>query len=361
MEDRSLLLTVGPLEMDESILKMGSDKIPYFRTTEFSKINLNICDGIKKTVFTNKESKVALLTASGTGAMEAAIINTFSMEDHLLIVVGGGFGKRFTEICDVHNIPYTTIELDRGQSLTQEILNRYKGKGYSGLLLNAHETSTCVYYDLKMVGQFCKEEDCVFVVDAISSFLADSYYMDEWNIDITIISSQKALALPPGLSIIVVNNNTFERMKTVASKSFYFDLKNYFIDMERGQTPFTPAVGILLQLNERVNQILTVGVENVIDHTKRIANDFREKIKDFPFDIPSESLSNAATPLETRGNTNSEEIVQHLIDKYKIYVNPNGGDLKGKLFRVGHIGNLSIEDNDRFIHALNKMREEGIL
>jgi aspartate aminotransferase-like enzyme len=361
MENHSLLLTVGPLEMDEKILQKGAEKIPYFRTNEFSDINLSICEGIKKIVFTSEDSKVALLTSSGTGAMEAAVINTFNEKDHLLVIVGGGFGKRFVEICETHNIPYTSLKLENGQALSQDMLNKYRNKGYTGVLVNAHETSTCVYYDLQMIGQYCKEEGCIFVVDAISSFLADIYLMDDWNIDITIISSQKALALPPGISILVVNEKTAKKIFENKSKSIYFDLKKYFIDMKRGQTPFTPAVGIILQLKARVDQILDVGVEKIVNNTKEIAQDFRNKIKDFPFNIPSESLSNAATPLQTCGNSSAEDIVMHLVKKYKIFVNPNGSDLKHKLFRVGHIGNLTTEDNDRLIRAFKEMRKDGIL
>ncbi|MBZ9636009.1 pyridoxal-phosphate-dependent aminotransferase family protein [Clostridium sp. FP1] len=355
------LFVLGPVEMDEDILNIGSMRLPYFRTQEFSQIMLRTSELMKKITNTSETSKTVFLTASGTGAMEAAIINTFNSNDKLLIVVGGGFGKRFKEICDVHKIPNTAIYVEQGKKLKKEMVEGYRAKGYTGLLANAQETSTGVYYDLPMIGDFCKEEGLIFVVDAISSFLADPFFMDEWNIDITIVSSQKALALPPGISIIIINEKTSNKILNNEVKSFYFRFSDYFNNMERGQTPFTPAVGILLQLNEKLEKINEVGVDSFINNTSNLAKDFREKIKKFPFEIPSESLSNALTPLRPRTTISANDIYLHLKSKYNIYVCPNGGDLKDTVFRVGHMGNLTVEDNDELIKALKEMEMQGLI
>ncbi|OSA93187.1 UNVERIFIED_ORG: aspartate aminotransferase [Clostridium botulinum] len=355
------LFALGPVEMDEDILKIGSMRLPYFRTQEFSQIMLRTSELMKKITKTSETSKTVFLTASGTGAMEAAIINTFSSNDKLLIVIGGGFGKRFKEICDVHKIPNTAIYIEQGKKLEKETIESYRGMGYTGLLANAQETSTGVYYDLPMMGNFCKEEGLIFVVDAISSFLADSFFMDEWNIDITIISSQKALALPPGISIIVINEKTSNKILNNEVKSFYFNFIDYFKNMERGQTPFTPAVGVLLQLKDKLEKINKVGVESFIDNTASLAKDFREKIKKLPFEIPSESLSNSLTPLKPRTTISANDIFLHLKNEYNIYVCPNGGDLKDTVFRVGHMGDLTVEDNDVLIKALKEMEMQGLI
>lgn len=361
MGHKSLLFTVGPVEMEKELLQEAGRRLPYFRTEQFSEIILSIASILKEIAYTGQDSKVLLLTSSGTGAMEAAVGNLFSERDRVLIVNGGTFGQRFALICETLKIPYTNIHLPYFHKLTDEDLLPYNGKGYSGLLVNAHETSTGVYYDLPMLGRFCQRENMLLVVDAISSFLADPYYMDQWFIDVTIISTQKALAIAPGLAIVILNKKAIEIVKKNQPLTHYFDLKQYLLNMENGQTPFTPAVGVLLQLRKRLLQIKQVGVPAIIQHTQMLAQDFRGKITDLPLYIPTESLSNALTPLSPINSINAYDIYLHLKDKYNIYVNPNSGELKEVLFRVGHLGNLTQVQNTQLIGLLQRMKREGLI
>ena len=360
-DDNLILFSVGPVEIDPEIRRIGADPLPYFRTDEFSDMNRRMGSMIKQTVHAQDHSQVVFLTASGTGAMEAAVINTFAKGDRLLVIVGGAFGRRFADICMLHGLEHTVLELKQGQALTEKDLQLYRGKGFTGLLVNAHETSTGVLYDLPMIGQFCRQEGLLLIVDAISSFLADLYYMWQWNIDVTILSTQKALGLPPGLSMLVVNGRTVERMRGRRAPSYYFNLNSYFDNMRRGQTPFTPAVGILLQLRRRLEQIEQQGVDKIIEHTAVLARDFRTRIVGLPFAIPSERLSNALTPLQPRNSVSAYDIYLHLKDNYKIVVCPNGGELRNRLFRVGHMGHLTVDDNTRLINALAQMQTEGLI
>jgi len=361
MENDFILFSMGPVEMDPEITKIGGMKLPYFRTPEFSQINLDICSMLKKFVHTGANSEVVLLTASGTGAMEAAVINTFGRSDRLLIIVGGCFGKRFARICEIHNLQHTIIKLKQGQTLTKGQLEPYRGKGYTGLLVNVHETSTGVYYDPVMIGEYCRQEGMVLVVDAISSFLADPFYVDKWNVDVTILSTQKGLALPPGLSILIINNKTVEKIKRNVVPSLYFDLRDYFANMHRGQTPYTPALDILLRLRARLTQVENTGVSKIVQNTARLAADFRRRIKKLPFSIPSEKLSNALTPLQPRDGVSAYEIFLYLKGTYNIIVCPNGGELKDRLFSVGHMGHLTTNDNKKLIDAFSEMKERGLI
>ncbi|WP_294379226.1 alanine--glyoxylate aminotransferase family protein [uncultured Clostridium sp.] len=357
---KETLFSVGPVMMDEEIKNIGGEQLPYFRTEEFSKINLENEKMLKEICYAEENSKVITLTASGTGAMEASILNCFNDKDKLLIIVGGGFGHRFAEICDIYELEYDIVRLDNGMTVTEEIMKNYEDKGYTALIVNAHETSTGVLYDLNMLGQFCKRNNMYFIVDAISSFLADEYYMEKWGIDLTIISSQKAIALPPGLSLVVLSNRIIKKINENKIKSLYFDFKIYLKNMERGQTPFTPAVGIILQLHEALIKIKKYGVQNSIQDIKKLAEYFRENIKELPFDIPSESLSNCLTPLKPKKN-NAYDIYMYLKSNYGIVLCPNGGELRNSLVRVGHIGDLSIKDIDKLIRALNDMNRKGLI
>ena len=153
-------------------------------------------------------------------------MNVFTDEDKVLIVNGGGFGQRFVDLCKLHNVPYEEIKLDFGQDITEEILNGYSNKNYTAFLVNICETSSCVYYNLDLISDFCSKNNIFLVVDAISSFLANPLNMEEQNIDVVITGSQQALACPPGISIIVLGPEALKRVENNKCKSMYFDIKD---------------------------------------------------------------------------------------------------------------------------------------
>lgn len=353
--------TVGPVQSSEEVLNIGKEQVPYFRTQEFSNVMFENEKLIKKFTNADENSKVVFITGSGTASMEASIINTLTKDDKVLIINGGSFGKRFAEICDVHSLNYTEIKLESGNQITEEVLKEYDNKGYTAFLVNIHETSTGVHYDISLISEFCKRNNLFLIVDAISSFLADEFDMSKYGVDIMITGSQKALACPPGISVIVLSSKAVERVNNSKTACYYLDLKSALSNATRGQTPFTPAVGILLQINTRLNQIeKNGGVVSEINRISTLANDFRNKIKDLPFEIVTEYLSNALTPLHPT-TASAYDIFLTLKDEYGIWICPNGGDLKEKVFRVGHIGELTIEDNDKLINALYDMKNRGLI
>lgn len=356
-----LNFTVGPVMMSESIRKIGAEQIPYFRTSEFSELMYENEKLILKDVKANDDARVVFLTASGTAAMEATIMNVFTSEDKVIVINGGSFGKRFVELCALYKIPYSEIILDMGKTLQLEMLEKYENEGYTGLLVNVHETSTGVYYDLNMISDFCKRNKLFLVVDAISSFLADPFDMAEFDVDVMITGSQKALACPPGVSIIVLSNRAIDRVQNNHIRCMYFDLKSALKNGERGQTPFTPAVGILRQIHARLKEIeFCGGVESEINRVADLAMDFRQKIQGLPLEMVSESMSNALTSLHPL-NVSAYNVFTILKDEYNIWICPNGGELASQIFRVGHIGNLTKDDNTVLVNALKDMERRNLL
>ena len=356
-----LNFTVGPVMSCEEVRTIGAEQVPYFRTPEFSKIMFENENLMKKFAKADENARVVFLTGSGTAAMEAAVINVFDTKDKVLIVNGGSFGQRFVKICQIHQIPYTEIKLEIGKKLTQEMLDQYDGKDYTGFLVNIHETSTGVHYDPVMISEFCKKNNMFLLVDAISSFLADEFDMEKLGVDLMLTGSQKALACPPGISVIVLSEHAVQRVYEKTPQCLYLDLKEALKNGERGQTPFTPAVGILRQIHARLLEIEKAGgVEAETAKIASLAADFREKIKDMPFEIPSESMSNAVTPLHPL-NVSAYKIFETLKDEYHIWVCPNGGDLAEKIFRVGHIGALTTDDDTSLVEALKDMQNRGLL
>lgn len=361
IETDYLNFTVGPVQSSDTVKAIGCLNVPYFRTSEFSELMLENEKLMLDFTRALPKSRVCFMTASGTGSMEAVVINCFTKRDKLLIVNGGSFGARFVELAKIHEIPYEEIRLSHGESLKQSHLEPFIGKGFSGMLINIHETSTGVLYNIKLVSEFCKNNNMFLVVDAISSFLCDELNMAENDIQVMITGSQKALACPPGVSIIVLSPNAVERVMINTPHCMYLDLKSALKNGERGQTPFTPAVQTLMQINCRLNEIeQTGGVESEIIRRAALAADFREKIKDLPLEICSESLSNAVTPLHP-AKSNAYEIFTILKDEYKIWICPNGGEMKDEIFRVGHLGCLSKDDNSKLVDALNDLKLKGIL
>lgn len=345
----------------EAVCAIGAEQVPYFRTAEFSATMKE--NEALMTQFTKapEGSRVVFITGSGTASMEATVMNVFTPADKVLVVNGGSFGHRFVQLCEIHDIPHTEIALEMGHKLTAEHLAPYEGQGYTGFLVNLDETSTGVLYDINLISQFCQRNNIFLVVDSISSFLADPFNMQALGVDVMITGSQKALACPPGISIIVLAPQAVERVCSREVKSMYFNLKDALKNGERGQTPFTPAVGILRQINARLKEIEAAGgVESENQRMAALAADFREKIKDLPFTIVSQSLSNAVTPLHPH-NVSAYDIFLKLKDEYHIWVCPNGGDMADKVFRVGHLGALTPADNTTLVAALNDLHEKGFL
>ena len=354
-----LNFTVGPVQSAECVKAIGAQDVPYFRTTEFSDVMFENERLIKKFANAPENSRVVFITGSGTASMEAAVINSFTSEDLVMVVNGGSFGQRFVDICQLHEIPLIEVKVPFGESVTRDDLERNYHEGVTGVLVNMHETSTGVLHDMSMLGEFCLEHNLFFVVDAISAFLADDFDMDSIGADIMISGSQKALACPPGVSMLVLSPKAIERVNNANVKSMYFDLHDALKNGERGQTPFTPAVGTLLQINARLKEIEKAGgAESEIKRTHELAQDFRNRIKDLPFEIVSQSLSNAVTPLHPINNVSAYDIFLKLKDEYSIWVCPNGGEMADKFFRVGHIGNLTIDDNTELISAFLELCEK---
>lgn len=356
-----LNFALGPVMSSDLVLKVGSQQTPYFRTPEFSKINLENEQLMKELLHADKDSRAIFLTGSGTSGMEATVMNVFNEDDKVLIVNGGGFGQRFVDLCNLHDIECDAIEIEFGHCLTPEMLKEYDGKDYTAFMVNICETSSGVYYDINLISDFCKRNNLFLVVDAVSSFLADDLNMAEHGVDVVITGSQKALACPPGIAIIVLSKEAVKRAEENTCKCMYFDFEDMLVNGIRGQTPFTPAITVILQLNARLNQIKNDGgIEVELERVSNLANDFREKIKEFPFEVKCKCLSNAVTTVHAKEKIDAN-LVEILKNEYDIWVSTARDDLSSTmLFRVGHMGDLTLKDNDTLIEALRDIQKRGL-
>lgn len=361
------LFTVGPAQMFESTLEVAGRQIPYFRNEQFSNVVLDCERKLKEFVDAPNDARVITLTASGTGAMEASIMNCLDPDrDSALVVNGGTFGARFEKICEIHGIPFAGVHLARHEQLKRDHLEESVKEHHTALLVNADETSTGQLYDLDMLSEFTRDNDLFFVVDAISAFLSDPISMTDSNIDVLIISSQKALAIAPGLSFVVLSDRAQKRIDDIDVRSMYFDFKDYLLNAERGQTPFTPAVGIVYELYDRLCAIgNNGGVRKELERVSFLADDFRNRIAGLPIDVFEFKKSNALTMILFKEPI-AKQIYKTLYEEYGYVLNPCGGEFADYALRVAHIGDLTIDDNEHLVDAIrhsmrNAMSSDGAI
>ena len=361
LNTKCMNFAVGPVPSSHSVRSIGFCDIPYFRTEEFSKMMLEsesmICDLANAPI----GSRAWFITASGTSAMEASVMGLLDKNDRALVVDGGSFGHRFRQMLELHGIPHDAIELKPGSPLKESDLIRFEGGSYTAFLVNLGETSQGILYDAGIIADFCKRNELFLIVDAISSFLADPFDMAGMGAGVMITDAQKALACPPGVAPVVLSPAAVKRADNIPAPCMYLDFKMMLRDGERGQTPFTPAVGILMQINERLRYILeTGGASGEVERCGAIATDFRQRAASLPFKMRLTSPSNAVTYLET-GDFSARRLFKILKEEYGIWICPNGGDFADSSFRVGHIGEHDVSDNAQLVSAMRDLVDRGLL
>lgn len=350
---------VGPVEMYPSTKNVLEKGYTYFRTEEYGSLTKKCLNKLSEMLGNSLENSLIYLAASGTGAMEAVVDNCMLKTDRALVINGGTFGHRFEELLNWYNIPCESINLAWDEVVNVQHLEPYKNKGFNTLFVNLDETSSGKLYDIKLLSDFCKENNMYLIVDAISTFLADDYNIDKYGIDVTILSSQKGLCLSAGMSFISFSKRMKERIISNPNpSSFYFNFKDYFKNIERGQTPFTPPVSTMYELNEILNLIEIAGGKDAwIKDVERKANYFREQATKLGLVIPTYPKSNTLTPIYFE-DVDASLIVKMLRENYQIFINPCGGSLATKLLRVAHIGNTTFADIDELLEKMMLVMNE---
>ena len=349
------LFTCGPVQMYPSTTIVRSKGFIHFRTTQYGDMVKDTLRRLSDLLGNSEEYATIYLAASGTGAMEATVENCVGANDRALVINGGGFGHRFCELLAYHQIPYDSINLRWNEELTEEHLKPFENKGYTTLFVNIHETTSGQLYNKQILSDFVKRNNMFFIVDAISSFLADEYNMEKYGIDVTIISSQKGLCCSPGCSIVSFSKRMIDKIynNPDLTPSKYFDFKDYLKgNIDRGQTPYTPPVLVMYEITDMLNLIDKEGGLNArLKTIEEKGKYFREKVKEIGLTVPDYPISNMLTPVWFE-DISAYDVIQVLKDKYGMYVNPCGGELATKLLRVSHLGNTTIADIDELLEKL---------
>jgi len=259
-----MLMTAGPVEIEDEISKIGAKEQVYMRTEDFTKKWKEIFENLKY-IFQTK-NPVICFTSSGTGAMDACITNFFSKDDKILYINSGSFGKRWGDIARNYKLNALELKVEFGSSANPDDIEDilYKNPDIKAVFATLNETSSGALTDIEAAGKVVKKQkDRLFIVDCVSGLCSDEFLADKWGVDVAIAASQKALALPPGLSFMSVSTLALEFAKNAGLRSFYFDIFDYLENHKRNQTPFTPATGIVEQLDFRLKKIKQEGLNNI--------------------------------------------------------------------------------------------------
>lgn len=344
-KDRKLYVFPGNIEDD--ILKLSSEQIPYMRTDEFSRLYTRISKEFT-TLTDCHNGKTIVYTMSGTGAMETALLS-FGRGKNIVSINAGSFGARWKEIADYHDIALTEFVLERNEEKYITDLNEIiESENVDVLFMQHHETSTGELLDIEKIGHICNSKNIIFVVDSISSFLSDEISMDRMNIDVLINSSQKSLNIPPGLAMITLSR----KAQNIANKSsFYTDVESQISNSDRGQTPYSPSTQIFIQLDHRIREIKKSGILEYREKIKEKSKFFRSLCQSHGLKINSSRKSNSMTAIQFDYPVTG--LVNYLMEK-NIFVMP-GGD---NLIRVTHTGVQSEKDLIELMGLIKKYIEE---
>lgn len=329
---------VFPGQIDSELMKICSEPIPYMRTPEFSEIVKNTERMLLQFVGC-KHGRTIIYTGSGTGAMDAVVNNYVSTRKKALIIDGGAFGHRWVDLCDYYGCNHTVFEVPFAldpdyNKLEQKIVL----EGADVLLCQHHETSSGELFDIRAISDICKRHGVSLVVDIISSFLAEPFDMDELGVDICITSTQKGLNILPGLSIVFLSKQVLQQ--NFAHRGYYFDFEENLMNLVRGQTPYSPATTLFLQLHRRCLQLVRMGVDRNIEIIRQRADWFREICNHYDWKRPAQTPSVAITSFNI--HKNGEILARTLIEEAGIFIMPSSSHKN--LFRVSHMGEQTHED-----------------
>lgn len=339
---KKYLMTPGPTPVPAEVLLTQAAPMIHHRTPDFSAAFMEAIEGLKY-VFQTEKSDVLVFASSGTGAMESSIANCFCAGDTVVVCRNGKFGDRMKQIAEVYGLNVIDLKYEWTEVVDPADVATAleENPGVRGVIVTQSETSSGVLNDVKAIGAIVrKHPDTVLIVDSITGIGAVECKTDEWGLDVVMTGSQKGLMLPPGLAAITVSEKAWRAYERSTLPKFYFDWKKYKKNLEKQTTPFTPAVSLILGLNEALKMIRDEGIENVIARHARLAEATRKGCEALGLKLfaPPEGRGSAVTPVWVPEGVDGKAIVKIMKDKYGVTIAGGQDEYAGKIFRVGHLG-----------------------
>jgi len=334
------LFSPGPTPVPERVLLAMAGPVMHHRDPGYEVLFQEVREGLKYVFQTKQE--VLVLASSGTGAMEAAVCNTLSRGDEVLVVRGGKFGERWGEICEAYGVNVTPLDVTWGQAVDPGLIKKALDAkpAIKAVLVQASETSTGVMHPIKEIADIVKNRaGTILIVDAISALGVSDLPMDQWGIDVLVSGSQKAFMLPPGLAFIALSAKAWGFAEKSNLPKFYFNLKEELAVAQKNQSQFTPAISLVVGLREALKMLKEEGLENVFKRHEMLARATREAVKALGLELFAPTApSNALTAIKAPEGIDGKKLKKNFEDQFGLIIAGGQSQLKGKIIRIAHIG-----------------------
>jgi aspartate aminotransferase-like enzyme len=345
---KRFLITPGPTPVPPEVLSALSEPVIHHRAPRFTEILKEVVSGMK--YIYQSENDVIVFSGSGTGAMESAVVNLVNPGDHVLVASVGNFGERWIKLARTWGAEVTALEYEWGTKAVPEDIEAALAADPSikAVYVQHSETSTGVLNDIKAIGAIVAKTPAVLVVDAISGLGASDLKTDEWQVDVCVSGSQKALMVPPGLAYVSVSEKAWQMVDQCQTPRFYFDWVTARKKMtgDAAQTPYTPAVSLMVAQNAAIELIRQEGLENVFERHRVLGRACREGVKALGLELfgPEDPEANSVTAVKVPEGVDGARIGKIARDKWGVWLAGGQGVVKGKIFRFGHCGYFGHSD-----------------
>lgn len=351
--NRMRLFTPGPTSVPEEVLLEMARPVFHHRTSEYKTLYANVVKLLQYVFQTT--NPVITISGSGTAGAELAMINTIPQGGSVLALSNGKFAERWVKIAKRNNCQITELKAEYGQVITPaQVAEALSQKKYDAVVMVHSETSTATVQDLAAIGALVAKTDAVLIADCITSIGALPVKVDEWQVDLAITGSQKAMMLPPGLAFVSVSGKAKKKMETVKQPNLYLSLPDYLTSYEKNDVPWTPAVTLVRGLEVALKMIQSEGIENVWKRTAAFAAATRAAARAMGLEVFSSSPSDSVSAINyPAGFATDDKTFRGAIRKqFNMNIAAGQGSMEGKLFRINHMGYVDQFDTLGVIAAL---------
>ena len=352
MFQKRYLLTPGPTMIPPAVTEARAKQLPHHRTPQFKELIRDIHEDLKYLFQT--EHDVYSLTTSGTGAMEASVATVLSTGDEVIVVDGGKFGARWVKICKCYGIEVIPVAVERGRAVDPQAISEAlkKHPRAKAVLTHLTETSTGCTYDLETIGPIVAKSDALLIVDSISGLGAEPFRPDAWGVDAAVAGSQKGIMLPPGLGFASLSPRAWEAAKTATCPCFYLDLRRYREGYAEGYHPFTPSIGLYIQLAEAMKMIRQETIEGMWRRHAWLARATQAGVAALGLELFAQRPSNVLTAVKVPKGVEANRLLGIMRDDLGVTIAGGQEELQGKIMRIGHLGYIDRFDILSAISAL---------
>jgi aspartate aminotransferase-like enzyme len=335
---KKYLITPGPTPIPPEVSAKEGLPVLHHRTTEFGVFFTEVIEGLKY-VFQTKND-VLLMTSSGTGAMESAVANLVSSGETALVAASGGFGERWGKLLEAHGAQVAWVRETPGQAINPSRVETElkKNSAIKAVFTQHTETTTGIVNDIRQLGEIVARTPAILVVDAISGLGGQELRTDEWKVDVVVAGSQKGLMTAPGLAMVSVSPKAWPLVDASKSPRFYFDWRRMRKSVPDKETPFTPAVTLVVAMAEAIRQIKQEGLEHIFARHAWLAQATREGVKGMGLKLFAQTPCNMLTSVVVPEGIDGKKIVKRLREEYGVSIAGGQNELVGKIVRLAHMG-----------------------